>query len=200
MTALPNAQLTHLGLYVEDQEVMVDFYTRLLGLIVVDQGTFQGRELTFLSRSSQEHHQIVMVKGRTAGREVKILGQISFRVDDLDSLRFFWNHAATFNVRSLEGRNHGNSWSVYFFDPEGNFVEIYVPTPWAVSQPWRVALDLSLSNEEIERLTLELLKDEPGFRPATEWELEMTEKLLAQNLSAQGLSAQGLSTNSGGGN
>jgi catechol 2,3-dioxygenase len=180
MTALPNAQLTHMGLYIHDAEVMVDFYTRLLGLIVVDQGAFQGRELTFLSRSVNEHHQVVMVKGRTAGPEVKILGQISFRVDDLDALRFFWNHAATFDVRGLEGRNHGNSWSVYFFDPEGNFIEIYVPTPWAINQPWRVALDLTMSNEEIEKLTLELLQGEPGFRPVAEWEQSMTERLAAQ--------------------
>jgi catechol 2,3-dioxygenase len=180
MTALPNAQLTHMGLYVTDAELMVNFYTTMMGLIVVDQGTFQGRELAFLSRSADEHHQIVMVKGRTAGPEVKILGQISFRVDDLDSLRFFYNHAESLGVRALEGRNHGNSWSIYFFDPEGNFVEMYVPTPWYVSQPWRVALDMSLSNAEIETITLDLLKDEPSWKPVSEWETQMAAKLAAQ--------------------
>ena len=98
-----------MGLYVTDDELMVNFYTTMMGLIVVDQGTFQGRELAFLSRSADEHHQIVMVKGRTAGPEVKILGPISFRVDDLDSLRFFYNHAESLGARALEGRNHGNS-------------------------------------------------------------------------------------------
>jgi catechol 2,3-dioxygenase len=182
MTTLPNAQLTHMGLYVHDPEMMADFYSRMLGLIVVDKGMFQGRELTFLSRSAKEHHQLVIVKGRTVGPEAKVLGQMSFRVDNLDDLRFFFNHAATFdNVRALEGRNHGNSWSIYFFDPEGNFVEIYVPTKWAVAQPFRVALDLTLSNEEIERLTDELLADEPSARPAEEWERDMTALLAAQS-------------------
>lgn len=180
MTVLPDAQLTHLGLYVHDPEAMAAFYSDLLGLLVVDRGTFQGRELTFLSRSAKEHHQMVLVKGRTAGPEVKILGQVSFRVENLDALRFYWHHAGTFEVRALEARNHGNSWSVYFFDPEGNFVEIYVPTRWAIAQPWRVALDLSLSNDEIERITEELLASEPSWRPVEEWEHEMAERLAAQ--------------------
>ena len=177
MTRLPNAQLTHMGLYVHDLDKMVEFYTGLLGLVVADAGEFQGRELAFLSRSAHEHHQLVMIKGRTAGPEVRILGQISFRVDSLDDLKFFYQHAAKFEIRGLEGRNHGNSWSVYFFDPEGNFVEIYVPTPWYVSQPWRVALDLSLSNDEIERVTLELLSAEPSWRPVEDWEKDMAAKL-----------------------
>jgi catechol 2,3-dioxygenase len=177
MTQLPNAQLTHMGLYVQDMELMTGFYTSMFGLICVDQGDFQGRSLAFLSRSAEEHHQIVMVKGRTAGPEVKILGQISFRVDSLNELRFYWHHAEKHNVRALEGRNHGNSWSLYFFDPEGNFVEMYVPTPWAISQPWRVALDLSLTNDEIEKETLALLSKEPSFRPAIEWETEMKARI-----------------------
>lgn len=177
MTKLPNAQLTHMGLYVHDMDVMVEFYTRLLGLIVVDAGDFQGKELTFLSRSAHEHHQMVMIKGRTAGPDVRILGQISFRVDSLDALKFFHVHAASFGVRGLEARNHGNSWSIYFFDPEGNFVEIYVPTPWYVGQPWRVALDLSLSNDEIEATTLGAIRSDATCKPVEEWERDMAARL-----------------------
>lgn len=47
MTRLPNAQLTHMGLYVHDLDKMVEFYNGLLGLVVADAGEFQGRELAF---------------------------------------------------------------------------------------------------------------------------------------------------------
>lgn len=29
-------------------------------------------------------------------------------------------------------RNHGNAWSIYFADPEGNRIELYTPSPWYV--------------------------------------------------------------------
>ena len=38
----PPAQLTHVGLYVEDMDAMVAFYTDLLGMVVTDRGQFLG--------------------------------------------------------------------------------------------------------------------------------------------------------------
>ena len=61
MTLPPPAQLTHVGLYVDDMGAMVAFYTDLLGLVVTDQGEFTGHQLTFLSRRAEEHHQLVLV-------------------------------------------------------------------------------------------------------------------------------------------
>jgi 3-(3-hydroxy-phenyl)propionate hydroxylase len=57
---IPNVQLTHAGVYVKNMVVMTAFYTQHLGLIVVDQGVLNGTELTFLSRSENEHHQVVL--------------------------------------------------------------------------------------------------------------------------------------------
>ena len=44
MTSLPYAQLSHLGLNVRDMRAMVDFYTRMLGMQIVDSGVMGGRE------------------------------------------------------------------------------------------------------------------------------------------------------------
>ena len=38
MTAMPDAQLCHIGLYAFDLEPMVDFYSRIFGLVVTDRG------------------------------------------------------------------------------------------------------------------------------------------------------------------
>ena len=38
MTAMPDAQLCHIGLYAFDLEKMVDFYSRIFGLVVTDRG------------------------------------------------------------------------------------------------------------------------------------------------------------------
>ena len=89
MTAIPDAQLTHLGIFVHDPDRMVAFYTNVFGMVVSDQGDFQGKHLTFLTGSQGEHHQVVFVRGRTGEPTTKVLGQVSFRVGSLDDLRTF---------------------------------------------------------------------------------------------------------------
>lgn len=182
MSSIPNAQLTHLGLFVHDLEVMVAFYTKLMGLVVSDSGEFMGKELAFLTRSIDEHHQLVMIKGRTGEPTTKILGQISFRVDGLDELRYFAARAFALGATDGEARNHGNSYSIYFRDPEYNFVEMYVPTAWQVRQPWRVALDLSLSNEQIDAVTMQLIDEAGIWQPVSDWQIEIGAKITAHSL------------------
>src|SRR6202022_2246598 len=109
--------------------------------------------------------QLVFVAGRRTEGDVQLLSQVSFRVDDLDALRHFHRHALELGAKGMEGRNHGNSWSIYFEDPEGNRIEMYTTTPWYVSQPWRVPLDLSDGNEEIEATTRKLIEDSATWQP-----------------------------------
>src|ERR1700737_4610801 len=110
MSDPPDAQLTHVGLYVDDMDAMVAFYTGLIGFVVTDRGRFGDRDLTFLSRRADEHHQLVLGTGRQAGAGVAVLSQISFRVDGLDALKHFHRRALELGATSMEGRNHGNSW------------------------------------------------------------------------------------------
>jgi catechol 2,3-dioxygenase len=176
MTTPPDAQLTHVGLYVNDMDAMVSFYTLLIGLEVTDSGEFLGRHLTFLSRRADEHHQIVFVTGRR-GDDVQLLSQISFRVDDLDALKHFHRRALELGATAMEGRNHGNSWSIYFEDPEGNRIEMYTPTPWYVRQPWRVSLDLTESNDAIEATTRKLIEEGASWGPVDAWRAELAARL-----------------------
>ena len=178
MQPLPDAQLSHVGLNVRDMKTMVAFYTRVLGMQIVDSGVIGGRELTFLTRSADEQHQLVMATA-PAGDPIAMSAvlQISFRLRSLEDLRTYYAFLAAENARGLEGRDHGNSWSLYFFDPEGNKIELYAATPWYVSQPWRAPLDLFEPADRILAQTAQRMKDNPTSRPVGEWEADMRRKL-----------------------
>ena len=178
MAGVPDAQLSHIGLFVNDVPRMKAFYTRMLGLVVSDEGFHTGRELVFLTRNPDEHHQLVLAKveGRPTNG-VSSLNQLSFRLQSLEDLRTYYAFFAKEGVAGLEGRDHGNSWSLYATDPEGNKIELYVPTPWHVSQPWRAPLDLTLGADAIVAQTKERLKDLPSAKPAAERRVELQQRL-----------------------
>ena len=80
MPDLPKWELSHIGIFVTDMDRMREFYTRLLGFAVMDQGELRnGLRLTFLSKDPKDHHQIVLVSGREKGTPSTI-NQITFRV------------------------------------------------------------------------------------------------------------------------
>ncbi len=63
-----------------------------------------------------------------AGRKEAVhttINQISFRVPGLEELRQYYPWLVKEGVKKLDPRNHGNAWSIYFADPEGNRVELY---------------------------------------------------------------------------
>ena len=176
--AIPDAQLTHVGIYAKDVDRLAAFYERHLGMVRTDQGVAaQGRKIAFLSRRADEHHQLVMIEtlpGEQTGQAVR---QLSFRVPDLAALKHFHRDFASAGAAGLEARNHGNSWSIYLRDPEGNVIEVYAPTPWYVSQPFRAELDLGQPDEAIVEITRSLLAANGTARPVQEWEAQMQRKL-----------------------
>lgn len=161
----------HFGIYVTDVEKMVAFYQAVFGLVISDRGhgkTF-GNEIVFMSGSPEQHHQFVLASGRAPG-SVSTVMQIAFMVPSIQSLRDLTARAVEHGATEVRGLNHGNALSVYYKDPEGNMVEMYVDTPWHVSQPHGEPLDLSLSDDEIMRATEEHCRKDPSFRPMGDWQ------------------------------
>ena len=72
---------------------------------------------------------------------------------------------------SLELRptSHGNTWSVYFQDPEQNGIEIFCDTPWQVKQPAGETWDMSLDDEALLAWTREKFQDAERFGPQEEY-------------------------------
>ena len=172
MSELPKWELSHVGLYVTDMNRMRDFYTGLLGFKVMDAG---GR-LTFLSKDPKDHHQIVLVSGREQGTRSTV-NQITFRVASIKEVRAMHDLAVANKVDGVDPVDHGNAWSVYFMDPEGNRIEFFCDTPWYVAQPHRVALDFSLTDKEIEEATYKRIAGDPSTRPFSQWRDEKRREL-----------------------
>ncbi len=123
MTTSP-AVLSHFGIHVTDIERMQDFYTRVMGLLVMDRGTLRdGPTLVFLSRDPDQHHQMVLVTGRPPGIDDNVVNQISFKLATLADLKAMHARVREEGIKEFRIVTHGNAWSVYFADPEGNRVE-----------------------------------------------------------------------------
>jgi catechol 2,3-dioxygenase len=173
-----HARLAHMGIYVKDMEVMRRFYTEVLGLLVTDEGEGRnGAYLTFLSGSRDNHHQIVLATGRRDISGDNPINQISFMVDSLADLREVKRRATSLGATDMRPVNHGNAWSVYFKDPEGNTVEAYLDTPFHVRQPHGELLDLSKSDQEILQETEESCCKDPSFMPFKTFTQNLAERL-----------------------
>ena len=179
MSRIPPVQFSHVGLFVRDLERMERFYTGFLGFLVSDRGSLGGTALVFLSRDPRDHHQIVLVTGRPEEARFSVVNQISLRVDDLQALRYFKDNAPKHGATDVQPVTHGNAFSVYLRDPELNRVELFMDTPWYVSQPLREPLDLSLPDEEIWRRAEAHARRLPGFRPAWEWQRAFADRIAA---------------------
>lgn len=167
MREAPRMAFAHMGIYVCNMALMLDFYSRVLGFSVTDRAQIRGDNVVFLSRNPEEHHQIVLVPGRDTTHPSTI-NQISFRVVSLAELRRVHACFVSEKVSGLSPTNHGGSWSVYLLDPEGNRIELFAQTPWYMP-PVSVPLDLRLSDEEIYKFTEAMVKASPGHMARAEW-------------------------------
>jgi catechol 2,3-dioxygenase-like lactoylglutathione lyase family enzyme len=142
------AELGHVGIRCHDLARQLDFYTRTLGLTVTDHDEQLG--VWFLSaRPDTEHHEILLASGRTADTNVRLIQQVSFRCDTLDSVIGFFRRFRDQGVTLDMVVSHGNAVGVYFFDPEGNRCEVYWQTGLEARQPFVEHIDLDTDTDEL---------------------------------------------------
>ena len=177
MTSVPEFSFSHMGIFVTDPGRMEDFYTRVLGFAVTDRGPLGSLTLVFLSRDPREHHQIVLASGRPASGGFNPINQMSFRMADFAGLREMHRRLQAEGVAELAPVSHGNALSVYFKDPEGNRIELFVDTPWYVQQPLRVPMDMKLADAELWDWAEREARKQPGFKPVEEWRSALKMKL-----------------------
>ena len=178
----PNLRFTHMGLVVSDIEVMTRFYVDVLGFTVTDRGEFGAMQVVFLSRDPEEHHQIVLTTGRPTSLPANTINpnfgpcvqQISFKMGTLADLRDMTRRLQDGGATGITAASHGNAWSIYAHDPDGNFIEFYVDTDWYASQPFYEPLDLSKPDEDIYRETRAMCESSPGFKPVEQWRSEIS--------------------------
>jgi catechol 2,3-dioxygenase len=168
--------LNHVGIYVIDIDAMSNFYTSFFGFVITDRRD-DVNPIRFMTMSPSEHHQLLLVSGRKPDSDSTV-AQISFLMQDFPSLRRLHERAgAEPRIRKLWALDHGNSWTVYFKDPEDNTIECYVHTPWHVSQPYGKSIDFSLSDAQICQRTESEALANPTYKPAEAFRAELEARL-----------------------
>jgi len=170
MATLPRINFTHTGIHCTDLKNMLEFYCQKLGFIVSDKGVAStGHRLFFMTQNPEVHHQVVLFDGKPTDLPYNPINQLSFLLDSLKDLKSYYQFAKENGIRDIEQIDHGNAWSIYFRDPEGNPIEMYVDSPFYSSQPCREPLNLEQSDEQIIAQTEAMCRSRPGFQTRAEW-------------------------------
>lgn len=172
-------QLGHATIAVRDLDAMVGFYTEVLGFHLTNRGEPMPDmgEMAFLSQDPTAHHQIVLVATPEPPQRAFVLADhLAFRTGTLADLRLIGERLTAADVTPIPV-SHGNAWSLYFTDPEGNGLECFVDTPFHVAQPYGDRLDLSATDDDIEALTRSKLEGLPEFQPFDEWRRALAARL-----------------------
>jgi catechol 2,3-dioxygenase-like lactoylglutathione lyase family enzyme len=142
--------ISHVVLYVNDLDKMVEFYTNVLGLVKYRENA---RRMVFLTPDPElDDHQLALVKGREGN--AKLIAHIAWRVDTPAEIKEFYERFKAQGVPIDHCVSHayeemGNTVSCYFLDPEGNRVEVYALVPERDDARENRPLDLDKSVEDI---------------------------------------------------
>ena len=175
---IPTSHFRHIGVGAFDPDALGRFYTRWFGLVVSDTGSgiADNARVVFMTGDPLEHHQIAFANLRKPGSPG--MQQISVVYGSLADLQAVTRAFAVEGVPILQQKDHGNSWSVYVSDPEGNRVECYTPTPWYVPQPTWWPLDLLIESlEDIHARTEAKARSTPGFMTRAAWMAQVARRI-----------------------
>lgn len=173
---------SHAVLYVRDLDKMIAFYRDVLGFQVTDRGSLDpanpdGMQLVFLSQDDTEHHQLAFVPVRGDGPSTT-LDHMAFKVDSLADVKAMADKLSDDDrATGLAPITHGNTWSIYFKDPEDNGVEIFCESPFHVAQPQAKPWDLSKGEADLRNYTEQEFGDEREFKPIDEFYAEHRQRL-----------------------
>ena len=125
--------LGHLVLRVRNLERSVDFYTRVMGLKVMDRGS---RGNVFLSANPNKSHELALsaIGGPDfTGPDSNQVGLIhmAWQMETYEDLQEIYNRARALDVKLNVDHygDHGTTMGFYFFDPDGIEVECYYEMP-----------------------------------------------------------------------
>ena len=179
ITRKPKVRFSHMGITVTDIAAMETFYTEILGMLVTDRGNALGIDVIFMSSDPSDHHQVVLATGRPAEMPANTanamfgpcINQISFDLGSLANLRVMYDRllAAGYKGEAMTCFNHGTGWSVYFADPEGNNIELFVDSEWYIPQPHGVPFDFASTDAEILAATEAMCLAHESFMPMPAW-------------------------------
>ena len=137
--------LSHVGVFVKDLDTMTQFYCETLGLT---ESHRNGDWMVFLTADvEKEDHEVVLVRGRDG--DAKIIQQLSFRVGTIEDVKAFYQTFQQMGVEIQQTVSHGAGASCYFYDPEGNRLEVFADIEVEGGRGYSGPIDLEKSAEEL---------------------------------------------------
>ena len=138
--------LGHVGFFVQDLDLMKDFYANFMGMTLTKVGALGA----FFSADPEAcDHEIALINGRTSIEDPHWIQQISMRVDSLDDLRDFKRRIAEHGYKLDHIVTHASAIGCYFRDPENNPTEVFWLTGF---QSWAlvgIPIDIDQSDEQV---------------------------------------------------
>ena len=123
-------QLGHVVMRVRDLDRSVDFYTRIMGLTIMEKtpgGT------VFMSANTEKSHELAI---RAIGLDAlspdsSMIGQahMAWQMESFEDLQELYLRLLENDVRIVRIGDHGVSLGVYMLDPDDNEIEVYYETP-----------------------------------------------------------------------
>lgn len=157
---------SHAFVPTENLNEMVDFYTEMLDFKVTDRIDYEkdGEGIVFLSQDRDaEHHQLAFASTKELPRK-SASAHFAFRTESLDDVKALIHKLRRSNSsQSPRTVSHGNTWSVYFQDPDLNGIEVFCDTPWIVNQPCSIEWTPDDDNKTIFAKTKAAIERRPDF-------------------------------------
>jgi catechol 2,3-dioxygenase len=120
-------RIGHLVLKVCNLERSRKFYTEVLGLDVMNDAP--EIRAVFLASNRRDHHEVALMEvgpDAEAPKENQVgLMHVAFKLRNEDELRAAYNELKAKKVQIHLTVNHGVAKGVYFYDPDGNELELY---------------------------------------------------------------------------
>lgn len=181
----PRVAMSRVGMRAIDLDHLAAFYETELGYLVTGRGrrpavgALPAAEIVYLTRDPDQFAQLVLTAGRAPDVPSSI-NQVTFRLPSLQALRAL--HArmhAHPEVGGYRPVDHGNSFSLYCTDPEGNTLEFSHESVWYTPAPSAWPLDFARSDEEMLRTAEERCRSVPGFMMREAWKARARAELTA---------------------
>ena len=138
--------LGHIGFYVQDLEVMKDFYANFMGMTLTKVGPLGA---FFSADPEGVDHEIALITGRTSMDDPHWIQQISMRVDSLDDLRDFKRRINERGFQLDRIVTHASAIGCYFRDPENNPTEVFWLTGHTSWAQIGIPIDIDQSDEAV---------------------------------------------------
>ncbi len=138
--------LGHMGFYVQDIELMKDFYQNFMGMTLTKVGPLGA---FFSADPEGVDHEIALINGRQSLDDPHWIQQISMRVESLDDLRDFKSRIHEKGYQLDRIVSHASAIGCYFRDPENNPTEVFWLTGYTSWAQIGVPIDIDQSDEQV---------------------------------------------------